>query len=477
MGVVLGAIILVGGFFFLLLLPFLAIGKSVHEKYVEDQYSKGISTPRSRTAPERDAIINATPPPKFRCAQERRDYYRKVQNAFDEKSFFDAIYSPRYPELGNRTIIYGRNNVYTPVLENRAEESMFSALSANNYCWFNWVEDDPFIKNTYYWYLAIWSYIYSFEREYIGYPYEPRQVALTDKERAYIELCAPERLRRLPRDIRLERFPQLAKKIQKPKTGKCLYLDKLARGLENGMSVAVFPILNPDPRYLDIYWSEEFVAEYERLYRESSRKMDDLWARYDDDDLKDMCDRIEAGMEINPDYFPAKENPFHRPYDENEIPRLYSTDIRCGFSHNSSKMERLIGGTFPMGGMTEDERNEIAEYMILGRTNGGENNKYANTILADDIWFPQIASFSYKPFVERFVLSRKSSTAALSSELIVWFSGLEEYVEAVVFGWTWGTYEPITLMGKTLKKAKEAGRQYVYHVYELPRLAGFKTDL
>lgn len=51
MGVVLGAIILVGGFFFLLLLPFLAIGKSVHEKYVEDQYNKGISAPRSRTAP------------------------------------------------------------------------------------------------------------------------------------------------------------------------------------------------------------------------------------------------------------------------------------------------------------------------------------------------------------------------------------------------------------------------------------------
>ena len=130
-----------------------------------------------------------------------------------------------------------------------------------------------------------------------------------------------------------------------------------------------------------------------------------------------------------------------------------------------------------MGGMTEDERNEIAEYMILGRTNGGEGNQYANTIFADDIWFPQIASFSYKPSLERFVLSRKSSTAALSSELIIGFSGLEEYVEAVVFGWTWGTYEPITLMGKTLKKAKEAGSQYVYHVYELPRLVGFKTDL
>ena len=66
MGVVLGAIILVGGFFFLLLLPFLMMGKSAHEKYVADQYSKGISAPRSRTAPERDAIINATPPPKFR---------------------------------------------------------------------------------------------------------------------------------------------------------------------------------------------------------------------------------------------------------------------------------------------------------------------------------------------------------------------------------------------------------------------------
>lgn len=477
MGVVLGAIILIGGFFFLLLLPFLSIGKSLHEKYVSDQCDKGISTPQARTAPERDAIINATPPPKFRCAQERRDYYRKVQNAFDEKSFFDAIYSPRYPELGNRTIIYGRHSVHISDLERMANESMFRALSANNYRWFNWVEDDPFIKNSYYWYLAIWSYIYSFEREYIGYPYEPRQVALTDKERAYIELCVPKRLRRLPRDIRLERFPQLAEKMQWAKPEGKDWDDGLARKMEKGLPVVLFPILNPHPKDLDVYWSEEFIAEYERLYRESSKKMDDLWARYDDDDLKDMCDRIEAGMEINPDYFPAKENPFHRPYDENEIPRLYSTDIRCGFSHNSSKMERLIGGTFPMGGMTEDERNEIAEYMILGRTNGGENNKYANTILADDIWFPQIASFSYKPSVERFVLSRKSSTAALSSELIIWFSGLEEYVEAVVFGWTWGTYEPITLMGKTLKKAKEAGRQYVYHVYELPRLAGFKTDL
>ena len=140
-------------------------------------------------------------------------------------------------------------------------------------------------------------------------------------------------------------------------------------------------------------------------------------------------------------------------------------------------MERLIGGTFPAGGMTEDERNEIAEYMILGRTNGGEGNQYANTIFADDIWFPQIASFSYKPSLERFVLSRKSSTAALSSELIIWFSGLEEYVEAVVFGWTRGKNEPITLMEKTMKKVDEAGSQYVYHVYELPRLAGFKTDL
>ena len=477
MGVVLGAIILVGGFFFLLLLPFLSIGKSLHEKYVSDQCDKGISAPRSRTAPERDAIINATPPPKFRCAQERRDYYRKVQNAFDEKSFFDAIYSPRYPGLGNRTITYGRHYVFPSALKTMAEESMFSALSANNYRWFNWVEDDPFIKNSYYWYLAIWSYIYSFEREYIGYPYKPRQVALTDKERAYIELCVPERLRRLPRDIRLERFPQLAKKIQKPKTGKCLYLDKLARGLENGMSVAVFPILNPDPRYLDIYWSEEFVAEYERLYRESSRKMDDLWARYDDDDLKDMCDRIKAGMEINPDYFPAKENPFHRPYDENEIARLYPTDMSYGFPHNSVKMERLIGGTFPVGGMTEVERNEIAEYMILGRTNGGESNQYANTILADDIWFPQIASFPYEPSKERFVLYRKSSTATLSSSIHIYHNGFETAVDHSVFCRNWFVEGTITLMEKTLKKVEESGRQCVYHVYELPRLAGFKTEL
>ena len=130
-----------------------------------------------------------------------------------------------------------------------------------------------------------------------------------------------------------------------------------------------------------------------------------------------------------------------------------------------------------MGGMTEDERNEIAECMILGRANGGESNQYVNTTLADDIWFPQIASFSYEPSKERFVLSRKSSTAALSSELIIWFSGLEEYVEAVVFGWTRGKNEPITLMEKTLKKVDEAGSQYVYHVYELPRLAGFKTEL
>ena len=242
------------------------------------------------------------------------------------------------------------------------------------------------------------------------------------------------------------------------------------------MSVAVCPILNPGPRYLDIYWSEAFVSEYERLYRESSGKMDDLWARYDDDDLKDMCDRIEAGMEINPDYFPAKENPFHRPYDENEIPRLYSTDIRCGFSHNSSKMERLIGGTFPAGGMTEDERNEIAEYMILGRTNGGENNQYANTILADDIWFPQIASFGYyDPSREKFPLHRKSSS--LSSEEQVFYSGFEKLLAARVFNWGWSNDGPITLMEKTMKKVDEAGRQYVYRVYELPRLAGFKTDL
>ena len=249
------------------------------------------------------------------------------------------------------------------------------------------------------------------------------------------------------------------------------------------MSVALFPILNPDPRDLDIYWSEEFVAEYERLYRESSRKMDDLWARYDDDDLKDMCDRIDAGMEINPDYFPAKENPYHKPYDEKEIVRLYPSAKHrheygsCGFPHNSVKMERLIGGTFPAGGMTEDERNEIAEYMILGRTNGGEGNQYANTIFADDIWFPQIASFSYKPSLERFVLSRKSSTAALSNEEDVCYSGFEKLLDARVFNWVWGKTGPITLMGKTLAKIETPGKGYVYHVYELPRLAGFKTDL
>ena len=477
MGVVLGAIILIGGFFFLLLLPFLSIGKSLHEKYVSDQCDKGISTPQARTAPERNAIINATPPPKFRCAQERRDYYRKVQNAFDEKSFFDAIYSPRYPGLGNRTITYGRHYVFPSALKTMAEESMFSALSANNYRWFNWVEDDPFIKNSYYWYLAIWSYIYSFEREYIGYPYEPRQVALTDKERAYIELCVPERLRRLPRDIRLERFPQLAEKMRWAKPEGKDWDDGLARKMEKGLPVVLFPILNPHPKDLDIYWSEEFVAEYERLYRESSMKMDNLWKKYDDNDLKDMCDRIEAGMDINPDYFPAKENPFHRPYDENEIARLYSTDIRCGFSHNSSKMERLIGGTFPVGGVTEDERNEIAEYMILGRTNGGENNKYANTILADDIWFPQIASFSYKPSVERFVLSRKSSTAALSRSIQIYHNGFETAVDHSVFCRNWFVEDTITLMEKTLAKIENPGKGCVYHVYELPRLAGFKTDL
>ena len=484
MGVVLGAIILIGGFFFLLLLPFLMMGKSAHEKYIADQYSKGISAPRSRTAPERDAIINAAPPPKFRCAQERRDYYRKVQNAFDEKSFFDAIYSPRYPDLGNRTIIYGRHNVYTSDLNRMPRKSLFSALSANNYRWYNWVEDDPFIKNSYYWYLAIWSYIYSFEREYIGYPYEPRQVALTDKERAYIELCVPERLRRLPRDIRLERFPQLAEKMRWAKPGGYSWTDDaLAYGGTKGIPVVMLPIMNPQPKDLDIYWSEEFVAEYERLYRESSRKMDDLWARYDDDDLKDMCDRIDAGMEINPDYFPAKENPYHKPYDEKEIVRLYPSAKHrheygsCGFPHNSVKMERLIGGTFPMGGMTEDERNEIAEYMILGRTNGGESNQYANTILADDIWFPQIASFSYKPSLERFVLYQKSSAASLSNEEDVCYSGFEKLLDARVFNWVWGKTGPITLMGKTMKKVGEAGSQYVYHVYELPRLAGFKTDL
>ena len=43
--------------------------------------------------------------------------------------------------------------------------------------------------------------------------------------------------------------------------------------------------------------------------------------------------------------------------------------------------------------------------------------------------------------------------------------------------WWWGNDGPITLMEKTLKKVDEAGSQYVYHVYELPRLAGFKTDL
>ena len=332
-----------------------------------------------------------------------------------------------------------------------ARKSLFSALSANNYRWYNWVEDDPFIKNSYYWYLAIWSYIYSFEREYIGYPYKPRQVALTDKERAYIELCVPERLRRLPRDIRLERFPQLAEKIQRPKTKNHHSIDELASELEEGMSVALFPILNPDPRDLDIYWSEEFVAEYERLYRTSSRKMDNLWKKYDDNDLKDMCDRIDAGMEINPDYFPAKENPHHRPYDEKEIVRLYPSAKHrheygsCGFPHNSVKMERLIGGTFPLGGMTEDERNEIAEYMILGRTNDGESNQYANTILADDIWFPQIASFSYEPSLERFVLYQKSSAASLSNEEDVCYSGFEKLLDARVFNWVWdktGAHHP-----------------------------------
>ena len=140
-------------------------------------------------------------------------------------------------------------------------------------------------------------------------------------------------------------------------------------------------------------------------------------------------------------------------------------------------MERLIGGTFPIGGMTEDERNEIAEYMILRRTNGGESNQYANTILADDIWFPQIASFSYEPSLERFVLYQKSSAASLSNEEDVCYSGFEKLLDARVFNWMWGKTGPITLMGKTLAKIETPGKGCVYHVYELPRLAGFKTDL
>ena len=141
-------------------------------------------------------------------------------------------------------------------------------------------------------------------------------------------------------------------------------------------------------------------------------------------------------------------------------------------------MERLIGGTFPIGGMTEDERNEIAEYMILGRTNGGESNQYANTILADDIWFPQIASFDYyDPPREKFPLHRKSSTATLSRSIHIYHKGFETVVDHSVFQRSWFEDGPITLMEKTMKKVDEAGSQYVYHVYELPRLAGFKTEL
>ena len=43
--------------------------------------------------------------------------------------------------------------------------------------------------------------------------------------------------------------------------------------------------------------------------------------------------------------------------------------------------------------------------------------------------------------------------------------------------WWWGNDGPITLMEKTLVKAENPGKGCVYHVYELPRLAGFKTDL
>ena len=77
----------------------------------------------------------------------------------------------------------------------------------------------------------------------------------------------------------------------------------------------------------------------------------------------------------------------------------------------------------------------------------------------------------------KFVLSRKSSTAALSNEEDVCYSGFEKLLDARVFNWGWSNDGPITLMEKTMKKVDEAGRQYVYRVYELPRLAGFKTDL
>lgn len=43
--------------------------------------------------------------------------------------------------------------------------------------------------------------------------------------------------------------------------------------------------------------------------------------------------------------------------------------------------------------------------------------------------------------------------------------------------WWWGNDGPITLMEKTLAKIETPGKGCVYHVYELPRLAGFKTDL
>lgn len=75
------------------------------------------------------------------------------------------------------------------------------------------------------------------------------------------------------------------------------------------------------------------------------------------------------------------------------------------------------------------------------------------------------------------MLSRKSSTAALSRSIQIYHNGFETAVDHSVFCRNWFVEDTITLMEKTLAKIENPGKGCVYHVYELPRLVGFKTDL
>ena len=464
-----GAVVLVGIYIFFLIYPFLMTGKILVDRhFIKEATTKVIDPFYKASADVTAKVLQRTPPASFRCAQERRDYYKEIQDILDKYGFYCAL------QVHKDKVVDGNNqwnSCYSFDLEQHAVCGIREKLLLYDRKWLKWLSFDPFMDNAYLWYEAIWGYIYSAEREYIGCPYRPKSVVLTDKEREYVELCVPERIRRLPRDVRLEMYPYLSEKIL------------CADGKEHPL--VTVPIMNPPINGRSFYHSEEFIEEYERLYRESSKKMDYLWSVYDDKDLMDMNDRVKGNMEINMDYFPEKENPHHGTYDENTTVTLFpfENDVirpyKAAIPHNTNRMwdiSRQHAGNnhFLMKVyhrkeyITKEERNEVAEYMILGRKTKTDKKELENTSAADDIWLPQVVTYRYNEEDNMFFCPLKLN---IVPGTCIRYRGLEEVLE-----WEFKqkdlSFEPVLMIHKALANRKKG---VYYRIYDLPGLIGINN--